>query len=324
MQNETPIPLVSIIIPLFNAESYVDKAIECVLNQTYQNIEILVVNDGSTDNSLTVAKQFESNQVKIFDQSNKGASAARNFGFLKSKGQFIKFFDADDLMNLEMIEEQVKMALKHPNAIISAKWGRFFNNDISTFKIKNTETNHDLMPIDWICEAWKNAKPMHQCGIFLLPRQIIEIAGIWDESLSLNDDMEFFTKNILASQGVFFCKKGILYYRSGLGNSNLSSSTNIKAIESHFKSIDKSTNYLLEKKKDSYTLKLIADIWQKFVYDAYQFHKDLALIGEDKVIQYGGSELRIHGGRRLLIFTKLFGWKLALKIDYLIKTKIKL
>ena len=313
---------VSVIMPAYNAGKYIKDAINCIINQSFKDWELIIIDDGSTDNTYQIAKTFESERIRIFSFPNAGAAAARNYGYKLSKGSYIKFFDADDLINSQMLEEQVKLAILHPDSIISAQWGRFFNNDISTFKIKNTETNHDLMPIDWICQAWKNAKPMHQCGIFLLPRQIIEKAGLWDESLSLNDDMEFFTRNILAAQSVVFCKMGTLYYRSG-GNNNLSSTTNKKAIDSLFNSIDKSTKYLLAKKNDYITQKLTADIWQKFVYDAYLFQSELTEIGELRVLQYGGSLLKIHGGRRVLFLTRLLGWKMALKIDYLLKIIVK-
>ena len=314
---------VSVIMPAYNAGKYIKDAINCIINQSFKDWELIIIDDGSTDNTYQIAKPFESERIRVFTIQNSGASAARNYGYKLSKGRFIKYFDADDLLNSQMLEEQVRLAIIHPDTIISAKWGRFYNNDIDTFKIRNTETNLDLMPIDWICRAWENAKPMHQCGIFLLPKSIVELAGQWDESLSLNDDMEFFTKNILASKAVIFCNLGTLYYRSGHGKSNLSSSTSKLAILSLFKSIDISTRYLLQKKNDLTTQKLTADLWQNFVYSAYIYHKELAISAEKMVILYGGSDLKIHGGRRLLGLKNLLGWKLALTIENIFKSRLK-
>ena len=133
------LPLVSVIIPLYNAEKYIAESIESVIKQTYSNIELIIVNDGSTDKSLEVAIKNERENIKIFNQPNRGASAARNFGFKQSKGEFIKFFDADDLMNPIMIEAQINLAIDNPYSIISGKWGRFYHDNVFTFKLNQEE-----------------------------------------------------------------------------------------------------------------------------------------------------------------------------------------
>ena len=86
----------SVVIPLYNKEHYIEKAIESVLAQTDQNYEILVVNDGSTDRSLETAQKYASDRVHIIDQPNQGVSVARNTGILNASGEYIAFLDADD------------------------------------------------------------------------------------------------------------------------------------------------------------------------------------------------------------------------------------
>ena len=314
-------PLVSVIIPLYNAERYIAKAIESVLNQTYDNIELIIVNDGSTDESLAIVKHFENEKIKVFDCKNMGASAARNFGYNKAKGNFIKFFDADDLMNPEMIEEQVKLAIKNPDAIISAKWGRFYNNDIATFKLNPEGCWRNLLPIDWICESWKNAQPMTQPGIFLLPRKIIELAGLWNENLSLNDDMEFFTKNILQAKYIFFSEKSILYYRSGIGKTALSAAKSTKAFESNYLSINLSAGYLLKASNTPTTRKLVANLLQGLVYECYFVNKSFSKKIEIEIKSLGGSDYQLPSGKILEMLTKVTGWKLAKRIHLFVKKR---
>ena len=99
-------PLVSIIIPVYNAEKYLADSITSAVSQTWPNKEIIVVDDGSTDQSLKVAKGFESDVVSVFFCENKGASAARNFGLRLAKGGYIQFLDADDLLRHDNIEKQ--------------------------------------------------------------------------------------------------------------------------------------------------------------------------------------------------------------------------
>ena len=99
-------PLVSIIIPVFNAEKYLKKCIESVINQTYQNIEVILIDDGSTDNSPLIYREYarKDNRLKINRQKNLGVSAARNNGIRMATGEYIIFIDADDWIEVNMIE----------------------------------------------------------------------------------------------------------------------------------------------------------------------------------------------------------------------------
>jgi glycosyltransferase involved in cell wall biosynthesis len=87
----TDTPLVSIIIPVYNAEKYIAETINSALNQTWPNKEIIIIDDGSTDRSLSIAKQYERDSIKVFDYTNKGAGAARNYGLLQANGQSFGF-----------------------------------------------------------------------------------------------------------------------------------------------------------------------------------------------------------------------------------------
>ena len=120
-------PLVSILIPAYNAEQWLAETLQSALAQTWQNKEIIVVNDGSTDCSASVARQFESCGVKVISQENKGASAARNRAFQEAKGDFIQYLDADDLLAPDKIERQVQLLgnEENYNCVTSGEWGRF-------------------------------------------------------------------------------------------------------------------------------------------------------------------------------------------------------
>jgi len=304
-------------MPLYNAEMYVAEAIQSVINQTYTNWELIIVNDGSTDNSLAVAKQFETDKIKVHNQENKGASAARNHGFSLSKGEYIKFFDADDIINPEMLENQISLAVDNPNSVIAGKWGRFYNDDLGTLKIRKEECWVDMLPIDWIQSSWKNAQTMTQPGIFLIPKKNIELAGLWNDKLSLVDDMEFYTKNILAAKKVLFCEKSILYYRSGMGANALSGKKSRKSVESYFLAIELSTSYLLAKVVSPLSKLCSANLWQGFVYEYYIQQPDLVKKAYKKIQELGGSDLKFSSGGLTKILSTLFGWKWTLKIKNL-------
>ena len=97
-------PLVSIITPAYNAEKYIAQAIESVINQTYKNWELIIINDGSSDSTEDIIKSFEDSRIKLITQLNSGVSRARNRGLEVAKGEYITFLDADDILPIESIE----------------------------------------------------------------------------------------------------------------------------------------------------------------------------------------------------------------------------
>lgn len=97
---------ISIIVPVYNVESYLEKCVKSILNQTYSNFEVLLINDGSTDNSPNICENLKEldSRIKIFHKKNEGVSATRNFGIENSTGKFITFIDSDDFINKDMLE----------------------------------------------------------------------------------------------------------------------------------------------------------------------------------------------------------------------------
>ena len=100
-------PLVSICIPSFNSEKYIEETLTSLFNQTYQHLEIIVVDDGSTDNTINKLASIKDSRFTFTVQQNKGASAARNKAYSLSTGEYIKFMDADDLINPDFINAQL-------------------------------------------------------------------------------------------------------------------------------------------------------------------------------------------------------------------------
>ena len=100
---------VSIIVPVYNGQEYIEQCINSIINQTYTNLEIIVINDGSIDNTINILKYFETkdSRIRIIDKENTGVSDSRNIGIIESTGQYISFADADDWLELNMIEELV-------------------------------------------------------------------------------------------------------------------------------------------------------------------------------------------------------------------------
>ena len=101
---------VSIIVPIYNQEEFLNRCIDSVLNQTYKNIELILIDDGSTDASFEICKEYavDNEKVKVFMKKNGGVSSSRNLGLRKATGEFIFFLDADDAIEKNVIENLVK------------------------------------------------------------------------------------------------------------------------------------------------------------------------------------------------------------------------
>jgi glycosyltransferase involved in cell wall biosynthesis len=306
-------PLVSVCIPVYNCGEYIRETISSVTAQSYKNIEIVIVDDGSTDNTKTILNGIKHDRTYIYYQKNSGAAAARNLAYSKSNGKYIKFLDGDDLINPEMIETQVQLAVENPDCIISSKWGRFYGSDLDTFKFSAEDCWQTLSAQQWLCSSWKNGQSMTQPGIFLLPKQIIENAGLWDERLSLIDDLDFFTRIILKSRLVVFDTSAILYYRSGISGS-LSDSKEDEAMLSAFRSIDQATANFLAVYLTPETKVACANTWQNFMYTIYPKYPDLAAGAQKKIDELGGSSLEFSAGGVTKILAKLVGWKMTKRI----------
>jgi len=309
-------PLVSILIPCYNAEAWLAETLESALAQTWSSKEIIVVDDGSKDRSLAVAKAFEPHGVKVITQPNKGACAARNRAFQESQGDFIQYLDADDLLASDKIERQVQLLVnENSNCVAAGEWARFYKTPSEALFIPQPLWI-DMSPVDWLVYAWQGGWMMHPAA-WLVPQHIAEKAGAWNETLSLDDDGEYFCRVVLASEGVQFCRGARTYYRSGLPTS-LSGSNSSAAYESAFQSIELSTPALLSIENSPRTRHACATKLQRFIYEVYPDVPELRKNAEMKVQQLGGSGLKPSGGLMFQLLSQIVGWQQAKHIQKLV------
>ena len=196
---------VSIIIPLYNSEAYIAQTIDSCLAQTHRDIEIIVVENGSTDQGYQIVKSIDDKRLSVYQIPKPNAAAARNYGYQKATGPYIIFLDADDVMASNKIELQLKALSKKPKGwIASCAWAKFKTNTkeavISPQKVWAIQNS-----IDWCLQSWMGGGMMIP-GCWLIPKAVIEKAGLWDERLSLHDDGEFMCRVLLASKGNMFRK----------------------------------------------------------------------------------------------------------------------
>lgn len=311
-------PLVSIIIPFHNAENYMEETIQCVINQTWENKELILIDDGSKDSSKKIAKKFENSWIKIFEQENKGASVARNLGLEYAKGDFIQFLDSDDLLSTNKIETQVCELIKHPKSIAVCSTIHFKNNkDLEFLKPSHYEEkflfNSDS-PADFLINLWggnDNEGSMVQTNAWLVPKSIIEKAGKWEEFYSPDDDGEYFSRVILASDGIRYVKGCSNYYRkveNGLANRN-----SYEALNGVYQStLLKQKNLFKYRNNNNEAKFAIARILIALAVEAYPNHESLSKKIEQDIKELGNYKyIPISGGPIIQKLSFILGWKLA-------------
>lgn len=214
-------PLVSILIPAYNAEAWISDTLRSAIAQTWERKEIIVVDDGSTDQTLAVAKKFESDQLRVVTQKNQGAAATRNNAFALSKGDYVQWLDADDLMAPEKTASQMEAAERSSSkrTLISGAWARFMHRPYRA-EFRPSPLWEDLQPAEWLMRKMERNIYM-QTASWLVSRELAEAAGPWNTRLLGDDDGEFFCRVLLASNGTRFVKQSKVYYREA-GASSLS------------------------------------------------------------------------------------------------------
>ncbi|MES2425757.1 MAG: glycosyltransferase family 2 protein [Bacteroidota bacterium] len=323
---------VSIIIPAYNSEQYIAETIKSAMAQTWRNKEIIIVDDGSTDNTLQIAKSFESLGVKIIHQPNKGAAAARNIGLATATGTYIQFLDADDLLSSDKIESQLNCLNGSFTHLAICKSVHFADGEdhLAEQPVNNWFNTDTDNPVDFLTKLYAGNEimigyggmiPMHS---WLTPRSLIDNAGPWNEELSVNDDGEFFCRVILASEGIRFDKYGVCYYRKFSKRVSLSAQKNHKAVQSAVTTTDLIYRYLKAASANNIIDKIFARHYWWIGVLAYPQYKDLSARCIKTATALGYTGEKYVGGPIGHTLTNLLGWKAVRYFVYvrsLLKTK---
>lgn len=325
-------PLVSIIIPVYNAEKYLAEAITSALAQTWPNKEIIIVDDGSTDRSLEIAQQFDDKIIKIRQQANSGAAVARNYGLEQSTGEYIQFLDADDVISPNKIESQ--MALIGDSSDYLGLCGTVHFQD-------GTDYSSDPLIHEWISAGTDDPADfliklysgkiygpqyggMIQPNAWLTPRSLIDKAGQWNEMRSPDDDGEFFCRMVLASKGIKYTHKGLNYYRKFASANSLSAQKHYDACNAVLQSNILKAKHLLSATTDERAKPALAHLFWENAFNFYPYFKSLYKEAQQKA-QSLAPKLKYnpyhHGLNKKL--AAIIGWKPVKYMQYL-KHKFKL
>lgn len=317
-------PLISIIIPVYNCEKYLSETLTSAINQTWQNKEIIVVDDGSTDSSLQIAKSFASPAVQIITQQKKGASAARNNGLKFAKGQYIQFLDADDILALNKIETQVWLLSTKPGYVSLCSTIHFLDGNNYQLALPQLDFTATATsdPVTFLVNLY-GGNPnypdggMIQPNAWLTPRKIIDQAGLWNENLSIDDDGEFFCRIILVSKGIAYATETFNYYRKYQHKNNLSAQLNLPGFQSMLKSIDLKKQHLTESYNPEFVKQIFARHYWSVALIAYPRFKTLSAQAAKKAKEGNYNGRKYKGGPVSNVLSLILGWRVLRYIGFI-------
>ena len=220
-------PKVSIIVPIYNTGKYLKRCLDSIINQTYQNLEIILVNDGSTDDSPKIAESYAKKdpRIKLLNQPNSGQSSARNAGIKKATGDYISFIDSDDEINSKFIENLLQL---YSNDASIAVCGHRYNllkegtsKNLYQSELKPRRKNESQKA--YILKLLTKDGRMYSCNNKLFKASIIKKHTIrFDEKLNFAEDTKFVLDYLKRSKGEITYTPNPLYiYNSGTETSTM-------------------------------------------------------------------------------------------------------
>jgi PST family polysaccharide transporter len=313
-------PLVSILIPAYNAERWIADCLRSALDQTWEPKEIIVVDDGSTDNTLKIVKRFESDKLRVVSQRNEGAAAARNLAFSLSHGDYIQWLDADDLLAPDKIELQMAAARNHrdPRCIFTSSFGTFASRCYHA-KFAPTPLWTDLSPLEWLLLKMSNNVYM-QTGTWLVSRELTQAAGPWDERLLGDDDGEYFCRLLLGASSVRFIPEATAYYRLPHRNSLSYVGLSGQKREAQWISMKLHMEYLLALENSERTRAACVQYLQNGMVLFYPKRRDIFHLAEAIAGDLGGKLQVPVLSPKYSWIQKLFGWPAAERVMVFLPT----
>ncbi len=260
----------SVIIPLYNKAPYVAKAIESVLGQTYRDFEVIVIDDGSTDQSLEVAKIFENKSITIVSQPNSGVSTARNNGVKLAKYPYICFLDADDWWHPTFLEEMKRLITDFSDAGIYGSGYYIVKNGQERIAPIGVPQGFERGIIDY-CEVYAKILCMPLTSISVaIPKHIFDEEEGFKSKLKFGEDFDLWIR-IALKHKVILVNKPLAYYNQDVDINNRGVAVHkIYSPENHFIF---NLDYLYDNEKNNHRLKILLDKLRVYILLKYRMQK---------------------------------------------------
>lgn len=200
--------MISVVIPLYNKEDCIKKTLDSVLNQSYKDFEVIVVDDGSTDKSAEIVASITDSRIRLITQRNGGPSAARNRGIKEANEEYVAFIDADDIWFPDYLKEMVDMLTSFPEAVI---WG-FNYSLIKDGEVVNKET---VVFRGYVGEKWDSFPFFFWSSSTCCRRSSLLELGGFDERMVYGEDIDMWFRLLLSGKGVLDSRVMALYFKDG-------------------------------------------------------------------------------------------------------------
>ncbi len=305
-------PLVSVLVPSFNAGPWIAAALESALVQTWRNLEVIVVDDGSADDTATVAARFADRGVRVITQPNRGASAARNRGLAEAHGDYVQFLDADDVLDAAKIEIQLNaLRRRDPVKVASCAWTRF-TGDPAGASFRPLYGWRDMTPFEFLYESALERGTFPPIA-WLVPRPLCDAAGPWDEQLSRNDDGEYFARVLARSSGMVFCEEARAYYRSNIPTS-YATRFSLEAARSDLRAWNSIAATILSLENSPRAHRAVATGYLRLQVCYYGHFPEIVREARRLEREHGRGDYRFEGGLPFHLARAFLGWRAAVRL----------
>lgn len=304
--------LVSILIPAYNSQRWIKETIESALSQTWSNKEVIIVDDGSTDDTLQIAKSYESKTLKVITQENRGAPSARNTALSNAQGDYIQWLDNDDLLDPDKISRQIEHSYRDQNPLIlySSPFGQFYYCTKRAKFILNSLWQ-DLSPAEYFLIKFTQNSWL-QPGAWLVSRKLTELAGPYYELRSPDDDGEYFCRVVANCEKIRFVPDAKAYWRVGNFGS-LSQKRSAEASEALFISMTRCIGHFLSFENSEKSRQACLQYIQNRLWRFYPDDLEILAKASDLAASLGGRlVLPPDEGHKFSMLMKFTGWKLAM------------
>lgn len=206
-------PLISVIIPLYNKEQQIAKTLNSVFSQTFNDFEIIIVDDGSTDRSIEIVKNFTDQRIRLLHQKNAGVSVARNNGIRKAEGEYIAFLDADDEWHPDYLSTQIKMSGQFPQCDVFACNYSFKDKSGNIRKtiLNRIKFSSSIGILDNYFEVASYSHPPLWTSAIMVRRNIINSIGGFPLGVKSGEDLLTWAKLAIRHK-IAFCKESLAYF----------------------------------------------------------------------------------------------------------------
>ena len=305
---------VSVIIPAYKAGKYVSQTLDSIINQTFKNLDIIIIDDGSSDNTSEIILKYckRDSRINYYFQENKGCSASKNAGLLKAKGEFIQYLDADDILSPEKIEIQMKSILDKPNAIAVCNTVIIGESiDQSSGYIDAKIINKQGSGFEFLLRLLGSEGKcgMVQPNAYLIPKQIAEKIGEWNDKISPSpdEDGEYFTRALLCAEEVVFTE-GINFYRKLTNNGSLSQKYSFDRVCNLLETVDLKFKHIFEIESSIRTMKLYQLNISQVVYQFGIEYPELVPKAKKMLAKRGVEKFEINLPWRFALASRIFGF----------------